>query len=217
MRTAKLLASVSALIALGCTKATPGFDTLDSSSIPQPLFSGATSETVSTTSNSTTFSISGTCDFKINSIVAQAVGAGSQGALSAVSVGTPTVDCQSSGKFSFTLKSLTDLGFSASENQTFVVNLYGMTTSGLSRASSINISFASPNSNGPKRMILTSGGTESSSSGPRLATSTDFKAEIRVDHRMLNYANPSVTDAMTVQTSSGGNFKAKIGAAASAN
>lgn len=200
----------------GCTQATPDFKVLDASHIPQPHFQGATSMTVVVSSTAKTTAIQGECDFKISSIVTTVVGvnqaAGAEARnLERVSLAKPVVSCQSDGKFSFELKGLEDLGFAkAKENQTYEVQLRGVTTAGLSNPSSIYIHLTSPNSNGPKRMLITSGSSESANSPliARGATSTSFKAVIRVDHLTLDGG------ATSQQSHS---FKAKIGAASSAD
>jgi hypothetical protein len=190
--------AVLAAATLGCTKGTAGFDLLDADSIPQPLFSGATIKAISTTSDSTTYLISGECDRKIRSIKARAVGvSASAGDLDGIAVSAPTVGCGSDGKFSFELKSLADLGYAAAEGGTYEVQLRGSTSAGLSNPSSIKITYVNANGGGRKRVTVNAGG------GRRLASSASFKAEIRADFRG--------NDSRDVQTSPG--FKLKTGPA----
>lgn len=176
----RLLLLLLASLLVGCTKGTTEFTTLDSSNLPQPLFNGAMSTSLSATSDATTFSISGQCDSKIRSIQAQIIGVGdTQTDLNHVATSSPTVTCTSNGTFSFTLKSLADLGFTVAENQTYEVQLRGDTSVGLSNASTIMIKFNNPDSNAPVGTLVTLGGTESSTSS-RQSTSTHFKAIVRV-------------------------------------
>lgn len=169
------------LFALACTKATPEFELLDQNAIPQPKFNGATVKNLTTSSSALTFAITGECDQKIRSIQAKAVNAtASFAALDSVANSSPTVQCSSNGTFSFTLKSLTGLGFaSLTLGNTYEVQLVGMTSAGLSRPSSIYISYS--NGTGNPNLKITAGGIHGGGDNAFMATDgTAFKAELHV-------------------------------------
>jgi hypothetical protein len=213
------LAFVSALSALtlGCTKGSPNFDSLGADNIPQPLFSGATQETLNASSTSQTFSISGDCDSKIRDISGIAVGTPTGFAsLASMAAGAVTVDCAATGHFSFTLKSLNDLGYTAISGQTYNIQLRAITSGGTSNPSTIHLAFSTAGGSDPKHILLTSGSTASTSGGPRLASGTAFKAEIRVTNKVLNYgAGAGTQDAMTLKT--GTAFQMRSGLSAQSN
>jgi hypothetical protein len=200
---------------VGCVKGTTDFSTLDSNSIPQPLFSGATSKDVRVTSLDQEVDLEGTCDFKISKITAQTVGVMAQSdQLSNIGVSGATLKCQSSpGTFSFRLKSLTALGFTPSENVPVEIHLRGVTSAGVSRVTTIRLTYSNPNGDGPKGMVLTSGSTESGSTGQRIAVSDGtaaYRATIRVDHRI----NRMDSENMNTQMKTSASYRAVIGTAA---
>src|SRR3569623_1638265 len=126
------LAIVFSFITLGCTKGVPGFNTLDSSNLPQPLFSGATEESIVASSPLETFAISGDCDSRITDIAGSAEGTASTfSTLSAMATSGVTVGCSSSGHFSFTLKSLTDLGYTPANGTSYNIDLRGVPSGGI--------------------------------------------------------------------------------------
>ncbi|MGE0526006.1 MAG: hypothetical protein AB7G93_08875 [Bdellovibrionales bacterium] len=194
---------IFSLWALGCTQAETEFELLGGDSLPRPLFSGSTVKNLTTSSDSSTFNINGECDSKIKAITGLATGTTAMfSTLNALTSSAASITCRTDGKFSFTLKSLVDLGYVAEEGKVYEIQLRGVTSAGLSQPSYIRITYASPNSNAPKRFLITSGGTESGS-GAREAVSSSFKAQIRLSN---------VSDA--TQIKSGTSFTAKIGAAA---
>ncbi len=205
------------MFSLGCTKGTPTFENLDNSTLPQPKLSGQTSKNVLTTSAGATSDISGECDPKIQDILATVVGVANSSSVGLSSIATSVlVKCSNSGTFSFTLKSLTNLGVTLVENKTYVIELRGVTIAGVSRPSQLNLLYAPTGGSGPKRFVLTSGGTESTSTGPRIATSTLYQAEVRIDHRSNFVADPTAERAAVIQKTST-NYRMKIGSAASAD
>jgi hypothetical protein len=124
---------------VACSKGgTPELSVIDSRSIPWPTFNGNNQYNVATRSDKTTFHISGQCDPKITSLVGKAVGPGSDWD-TAIAVSSFTVRCAIDGTFSFDLKSLSDLGFTAVANGTYDVQLCGVTSAGLSQPSTIHI------------------------------------------------------------------------------
>lgn len=202
-------------LSLGCTKGIPTFQNLDGT-IPQPLFSGSTTKSYLTMTSTQTFDVSGQCDEKIRELVATPVGVNStQSTLAAMVTSGITVNCATNGTFSFQLKSLADLGFTLVDNSNYEIQLRGVTSGGISEPSTIRILYSTTGGAGPKRVVLTSGGTETTTSGERLATSANFKAEVRLDHRMNTYSTVSDHTSMTEKSST--SFKFKSGAAAANN
>ncbi len=198
---------VVVLFSFGCTKGAPTFETLDSSNIPQPTFSGLTYKSVTTATPSATFPILGECDPRISGLLASAVGVSGSQSINSFAVSTVSVTCASDGKFSFTLKSLTDLGFTISDNRTYQVEVRGITDAGISRPSTIRILYLAP-----KRIFITSGGTQSNTVGPRLSIGTTFQAEVRLGHLINDYSNGAEMKAKTSAS-----FIMKSGAAESAD
>jgi hypothetical protein len=155
---------------LACTKAATEFETLDQSSIPQPTFNGNTSRSFTTSNPAQTFSVSGECDTKIAGITASVIGGVSNVELSSIATAV-SVSCQTSGVFSFTLNSLTALGFTPSVGQTYIVELVADTPSGPSNPSQIRITYSSSLTS---PVLLSSGATPNASDGSR------FSATLRV-------------------------------------
>src|ERR1035437_3938388 len=211
----KCTISALALITLGCTKGTPSFTDLGSDNLPQPMFLGRTSITIPTNNPAQTFAIVGQCDQKIHDLLATANGTSAAFSTIVALVNSPViVNCATTGTFSFTLKSLLDLGYSPLDGHTYDIELRGVTTGGVSHASVIHIAFSSTGGPDPQHIMITSGGTESGA-GPRIATGTTFKAEIRVGGKLNVYTNPSTQDAMTLKNST--NFIMKSAVAAQNN
>lgn len=168
---------------LGCTKGKPDFASLGGDGLPQPMFSGSTQTSLTATTPAQTFSISGDCDPKIQDIAGQAVGTASIFAtLAAMSTTAVTVDCANSGHFSFTLKSLSDLGYTPVNGKTYDIELRAITVAGVSNPSTIHILYSPGAGPDPKRLLITSGSTLSGS-GARLSTGSNYKAEIRIGTR----------------------------------
>lgn len=201
------------LTAVGCTKTTPEFAVLDQNNIPQPMFNGSTSMNAILTSATETFAIQGQCDPKIHAIEAMVVGPNS-GFVSANAISNSgfTLACATSGTFSMTLKTLAGLGLAVVENSNYEIDLRAVTAGGISNSSRIHLHYSTAGATGPKRLLLTSGATASSSAAPRIATSPNFKAEVRVDHMLNDYSSTSSQDAMALKTST--NFRMKTGPAA---
>lgn len=182
---------------LACTKATPEFEQLDPNSIPQPKFSGATTKTVTVGSSASPVgTINGECDPKIKSIEAMIVGVatGFSGDLTPVA-SSSTVSCSSVGTFTLQIKSLSDLGFSPLVlGNTYEIQLKGMTSAGLSRASSIYIQYMS--SLGNPNIRVTGGGIHG---GAIRATDGTYQAEIQVQN-----VTKSTAGASSISTDSSG-------------
>ncbi|MGE4133448.1 MAG: hypothetical protein AB7F86_17535 [Bdellovibrionales bacterium] len=153
----RFLIVVWALTALACSKATPEFDSLDGSLIPMPKFEdGSTLKVISTTSGGKTYSINGKCDQKIRRLSILAVGiATASTTLDSMST-NPSVTCATNGTFSFTLKSLLDMGYELNEGKTYEIQLRGETSAGSSNPSYIRITYSSGSGN--KNFFITAGG-----------------------------------------------------------
>jgi hypothetical protein len=203
--------SVLTLITLGCTKGAPTFATLDSGAIPQPKFAGLTEETINASSSTETFAIFGDCDSSITSITGDVVnGASTFSTLTSMSASPITVDCANSGHFSFTLKGLSSLGISPQNNQTYDVQLRGITSGGVSNPSTIHIAYSTNGGPDSKHILITSGSTLGGG-GTRFTSGTVVKAQIRVTNKLKNYTLLNA-DAMT--TTYGAMTKMKSGLAA---
>jgi hypothetical protein len=136
----RCLILASCLSLMACSKGgAPELSVIDSRSIPWPTFSGSNQYNIATHSDKTTFHISGQCDPKITSIVGKAVGPGSAWDMAAIAVSNADIRCAVDGTFSFDLKSLSDLGFTAVANGTYDVQICGVTSAGLSQPSTIRI------------------------------------------------------------------------------
>lgn len=196
------------LLSMGCTKGVPDFSTLDESSVPQPLFSGSTTKVILVGSANALIPVSGECDPKITDLLAIPVGVASPSSLSSYVTGAITVACSSTGTFSFTLSSLSAIGFSIVDNSIYEIQLRGVTSGGISRASTIRLSFAQVGK--PQRVYITSGSNESNAVGARRVASATYQAEIRLGH-MSNNALTNMNEAIIKSSAT---YKFKGGAAA---
>lgn len=198
------------IIATGCTGATPEFETLNEEAIPRPTFSGAYLKQITTGDGTQTFAITGECHNKVKNINGMAVD--TIGSFSSVnSLGTSVnVTCATDGKFSFTLKSLTQLGYTLTEGKTYEIQLRSETVAGMSKPSSIKI-FYSTLVKGTRPIRITSGGIIGSGEGTvGVGTSTAmFKANIRVTHQMNDVG--VLTSPEDVVMKAGTTFKARVG------
>lgn len=204
----KTLVLFMAVSTMACSKAKTEFELSDQDAIPQPKFSGQTVKNLTATSGSVTFSISGECDPKIRSLKAKATSlVSSYVSVSDYAVTAPTVNCSSGGTFSFQLKSLSALGFSPLvENQTYEIQLTGMTSAGMSRPSYIRIIYSSGAGN--RNIWLAGGGIHNAATSGNNADSAmtasggSFKAEVSINFLAKD---PTAYPA-------GGSFKARVSA-----
>ena len=187
--------------AVGCTKGEPKFEDLDSSSLPQPLFSGRTSTTKQTASAASPYQIDGECDQKVRELVVSVREVSTTpGPLTSFATAI-TVQCSLNGRFSFLLNGLSALGITPAEGATYHVDLRAVTSGGISQPSVINIRYSTANGQDPKHMLITGGSTESSGLGPRVATSTNYKALIRVSNRAPAYSGTPNADEIERKSS----------------
>jgi hypothetical protein len=190
------------LVGAACTQGTPDLQVLNEDAIPRPKFAGSTIKNMTTSSSSVTFDIQGECDPKIRSILGAATGTNATfDSLSSLAVSGVTVTCATDGKFSFTLKSLSDLGFSVTEGETYEVQLRAETSGGLSKPSYIRILYGA-SSNGRRPILITSG-TNTITDG-----ANNLKAEVRIGNRQNATAAISGDDT---STKTGGGLSATIG------
>jgi hypothetical protein len=178
----KILILILSTITLGCSKGTPEFALLDQNVIPQPKFSGLTTKNISSSSDSETYQISGECDPKIRSLSAMPVNVVSSfSTIDSYTVSNATVNCASTGTFSFELKSLTALGYTVSQNTTYEIQLRGLTSAGNSNPSYIRIRYTNPV--GAPRLTLAGGGVHSASTlvGRRIS-SVNFNADVTMNY-----------------------------------
>lgn len=130
-------------MSLGCTKTTPEFGVLDSSRIPQPLFSGSTSGTLKITDPNQNILISGTCDARVTALSFRRPGL--TGWVTAESLAVPSSssqDCGGTGTFSFSLPSLVAQSFDITQSLSFTVEARAMTLAGESHVSQLVVSYS---------------------------------------------------------------------------
>lgn len=177
-----IFAAIALLFSAACTKGTPAFDVIDESSIPQPTFSGITTKSIITGSDANNFLIKGECDPKIRDLKATPLNT----TVSALSLremtSSPiTITCASNGKFEFELKSFRDLGLTPSEGMIYEIDVQGVTSAGLSRASRIRITYSTL-VGGEGQKQITSGSTRNATGGP-------FSANMRIVYKGNDYKN----------------------------
>ena len=196
------------LLSVGCTKGTPDFATLDENSVPQPTFGGgATLTNITVTSPAAAIPVTGDCNSRISALVAVTVGGNTAMSLASMVSGGVQVDCTSTGHFSFTLTNIAALGFVLVDEQSYDIQLRGVTAGGISRPSTIHLKYSPYR---PERVMITSGSTDSAVTGnPRLATSASFKAVVRLGH----FSNATLTNVNEPLIKSSTNFKYKGGVA----
>lgn len=201
---------IMGLFLAGCTKANPTFDLLDAGAIPQPKFNGSIVKLIASNSASDPYAISGQCDPKISSITGLVVGVQSAfDSLNALSTSGAVIQCSSNGTFSFDLKSLTDLGFTVTENSTYEIQLRAVTSAGTSKPSYIRIAYSTGHG-GPRIQIAGGGITDTSADQAHKATGTGLSALLRVNTYSPDTSTLS-SDSMTTLTGVG--FKLQLGSA----
>lgn len=214
----RFLILIFASSVLACSKTTPTFDLLDESAIPQPKFSGSTTKNLTASSTTVTFTISGECDSKISALQARPVGvANAFSSVGDFTVAAPTINCSSGGTFTLQLKSLTDLGFSPlTEGSVYEIQLKGMTSAGLSRASTIRITYSR---GGNTSIWLAAGGLHGNKSGSannadKAFTATDgtISADLHLSFKNTT-RTPTAFPAPGGHYSTDGSVTARFGAA----
>ncbi len=198
------------IVGTGCTEATPQFEDLGEEGIPRPKFSGSYLKQITTGDNLQTFQINGECDKKIRSINGFAVGTTSTfGSIHSLAVSGVNVTCSTDGKFSFELKSLSDLGYTVTEGSVYEIQIRSETSAGMSKASLIKILY-STTAGGSRPIRISSGGILGGGDGAR-ASGTAFKADIRVSHQLNHDAVAPQASSEEAYEKSGSSFKARIG------
>lgn len=165
---------------MACTQATPDFEVLSEDSIPRPKFAGSTTKTLQTFSDSVTFQINGECDPKVRNIIGTAVGTATTFSnMNSLTVAGLNVTCSTDKKFSFELKSLSALGYTATEGRVYEIQLRSETSGGTSKPSYIRILYTSA-AGGIRPTLITSGGT-----GSTLAShASGISASVRVTNKI---------------------------------
>lgn len=201
---------------MSCTKGQPDIQMISEDAIPRPLFTGnamnnRTLKPIITDSSTTGFQIDGECDPKIASIQGLAVGS-SNSQISSVDffASSVSISCSSDGRFSFQLKSLTDLGYTPVEGTVYVIELRGVTSGGISKPSIIRITYTT-SMGGHTPTLITSGGT---GSGAMINTVSNdptngFSAQVRISNKQNQ--NLPGTSSHLKQSSNPNGFSAQIG------
>ncbi len=185
---------------MACTQGTPDLQVLSDDAIPRPIFSGSTTKSLGTSSDSTTFNIQGECDPKIRALQGSATGTNSSfTGISSLATSAISLTCATDGKFSFVLKSLADLGYTVSEGQIYEIQLRAETSGGVSKPSFIRITYSTQT--GGRPILITS--------GTSTATGGALSAEIRLSNKQNATAAANGDDTST-KTGSGG-LSATIG------
>lgn len=166
-----------------CTGGQPDFQVIDENSIPQPTFSGITTKSIFTGSTTADFVINGECDPKIRDLKATVLNNNSVSALNLRELSNEglTITCPSDGKFKFELKSFADLGITPTEGMIYEIDVQGVTSAGLSKASKIRITY-SKQIGGEGFKQITAGSTRNAQGGP-------FSANVRLVFKGNDYKN----------------------------
>lgn len=166
--------SVLLFLAASCTKSVTQFDTLDSSRIPQPLFSGQTQLTVSVSDPNANFTVSGSCDSRVDSLQFRLASFHEWDQASQFAVANvASVDCKGSGQFSFVLPSLNSLGiYNTTRAVRAQLEARAVTNVGLSSTSTLILEYTVSVPVQSNQFRLTQGGGK--------AASTSFSARARV-------------------------------------
>lgn len=185
------------LVLAACTKGQPDFQVINEDRIPQPTFLGATTKSIITASSTTDFLINGECDPKISDLKATALNPSvSASSLREMTNSGLTITCPSNGKFQFELKSFSGLGISPTEGMVYEIDVQGITSAGLSRASKIRITYSTL-VGGEGHKQITSGSTRNARGGP-------FSANMRIVFKGNDY---KLGVPSNVQTSAEDAFK----------
>lgn len=191
-------------ISLGCTKGNPNFAVLDSTAIPQPVFTStnATTAAVQITDAGLPIATSIKCNTKFDSFLAAANTGYSNQSISAT--------CGTSGTIAVSLDSLMAMHFTISDNSNYDIMISAVTDGGVSQPSVLHVQYGKP-----KHVVLTSGSTQSpqstamtSLSGQQFARiATTSSAQYGAVVRISNTANAGIatvsptSDQMNLKTS----------------
>lgn len=202
----RLILGIS-LFSVACTKATPDFEAIGGDKIPRPKFAGTYLKSIQTYSDTLTFQINGECDSRVRSITGIAVGSVSASAWSTTSVAVSGINatCAQDGKFTFELKSLSALGFTATEGAVFEIQLRSETAAGSSNPSSIKVLYTSA-AGGSRPVLVTSGGT-----GATLASGGTLTASVRITNKINRSPGSAQTSAEDAFLKTGGTLESQMG------
>ncbi len=173
MKVRTLFVLVFATICSGCTDTIPEFEGLDPSQLPRPLFSGKTINTMTLTSLSENLLISGECDSRVSGLKAQIIGFKKWDEISEFTFDPFDSDCKDE-KFSFSLKSLSQMGFNPSSQFSLNLELKSVTVAGDSLASTVTLIYIPAGKSSPPGMHISSSGGVSSSASYVVKSSVKF-------------------------------------------
>lgn len=204
----RCLILISFLALSACTQGQPDFEVISEDSIPRPTFNSATTKSIFIGASNIETAIQGECDPKITNLNVQALNSAQTFSrwTDMCVADSVSVTCAADGKFSFTLKKLEDLGFTLSENAVYNIEVKGVTVAGLSKPSTIRITY-STTMGGARPTRITSGSTL------RDTNASGFSADIRVTNT-ANEISGGQTSAEDFYKKTDGNpngFSAHIG------
>lgn len=153
---------------VGCTKGTPAFQTISEDNIPLPYFNEEKTQTFkayATGKVSKPFLVNGFCDPKISDIKAtfenSSIGSQKLRELSANDAVTSVdIKCTTEGTFTFTLAELSKLGFTIVDGSEYKVLLQSVTSSGMSKPSTIAITYDTRIGGTPPFVVNSGGATQ---------------------------------------------------------
>lgn len=153
--------------ALACTNAKPQFSNMESS-FPAVFYFGKTNHTIMIVDPGLDTTVSGTCDKRTQSLQFKIEGYHDWDSASFFASGPIVESCQSTGTFSFDLKSLNSMGtWNTSQSVRFSLLAKASYSMGESSISRLNIDYSVPIATVPGQFHLGQGGGVSSSSGYR--------------------------------------------------
>lgn len=158
---------------VGCTNAKPQFATLDG--IPQPLYFGQVSHTISITSTTSDIPVSGTCDKRIDRMEFRIQGYQDWGPASGFANGAVTDDCKTNGTFAFNLKSLSAMSvWNLTQTVRFTLEAKSIYSVGDSNISLLKIEYVIPVGVAPGQFRMSQGGGASTSGSFSARSSIGF-------------------------------------------
>lgn len=190
-----------------CSKGQPAFQLISDEAIPRPTMEKSYVKHITTGDSSRTFDIAGECHPKVSDIKATVVGSSASALSLRESAQNVTIACSSNQTFNFTLRNLTDLGFTIADNTTYEIQLQSVTSAGLSKPSSILIRFKQ-NAGGEKAISVVSGASKS------VVGENGYSASfIRVSGKQKGFENARTNGSSSFELSDGNanGYRAQIG------